>query len=273
MPIHLRENLIVEFALMHKYGIFTVLPFSKYANPIFAQRKPNRKLHFFLDLRKSTALIADEDTFIIYPVKALSDAAQHLAGKSLKCKLEGSQAYHCLQMADQWSLEIFGFNFASRTFAYWRLVQHLSSFVFVSLSFMREKLDPMVKADQCAHYEDDIGIAAINATDITRNVRAVSQCLRWAWLKLTFDKYFFGVGQVAFLGRNISLEGVSPQTHKIQRFFLPKWGSSNRKSLCSEIWGWSNFTELILPAWMKRSTHSENIWRQKSQSKSPQNWK
>ena len=36
IPIHLKEDLIIELALMHKYGIFTVLPFSKYASPIFA---------------------------------------------------------------------------------------------------------------------------------------------------------------------------------------------------------------------------------------------
>ena len=30
MPIHLKEDLIVELALMHKYGIITVLPFSKF---------------------------------------------------------------------------------------------------------------------------------------------------------------------------------------------------------------------------------------------------
>ena len=41
MLIYLKENLIVALALMHKYGIITVLPFSKYASPIFAQRKPN----------------------------------------------------------------------------------------------------------------------------------------------------------------------------------------------------------------------------------------
>ena len=39
MPIHLKENLIVELSLMHRYGIITVLPFSKYASPIYAQRK------------------------------------------------------------------------------------------------------------------------------------------------------------------------------------------------------------------------------------------
>ena len=44
MPIHLKQDLIDELALMHKYGIITVLPFSKYANPVFAQTKPNGKL-------------------------------------------------------------------------------------------------------------------------------------------------------------------------------------------------------------------------------------
>ena len=60
MPIHLKEDLIVEFALMHKYGIITVLPFSKYASPIFAQRKPNGKLRLLVDLRKINTLIADD---------------------------------------------------------------------------------------------------------------------------------------------------------------------------------------------------------------------
>ena len=40
MPIHLKEALIVQLDLMHKYGIITLQPFSKYASPIFAQRKP-----------------------------------------------------------------------------------------------------------------------------------------------------------------------------------------------------------------------------------------
>ena len=44
MPIHLKEDLIVELALMNKYGIITVLPFSKYASPIFAKKEAQRKI-------------------------------------------------------------------------------------------------------------------------------------------------------------------------------------------------------------------------------------
>ena len=98
VPIHLKEDLIFELALMHKNGIITVLPFSKYASPIFAQRKPNGKLRLLVDLRKINSLIADDYTNNNHPVSTLSDATQHLAGKSLFCKLDCSQAYHCLQM-------------------------------------------------------------------------------------------------------------------------------------------------------------------------------
>ena len=118
MPIHLKEGLINELALMHKYGIITVLPFSKNASPIFAQRKPNGKLRLLVDLRKINTLIADDYTNNNHSVSTLSDAAQHLAGKSLFCKLHCSQAYHCLQVADQRSVEMLAFNFASITFAY-----------------------------------------------------------------------------------------------------------------------------------------------------------
>ena len=191
MPIHLKEDLIVELALMHKHGIITVLPFSKYASPIFAQRKPNEKLRLLVDLRKINSLIADDYTNNNHPVSTLSDAAQHLAGKSLFCKLDCSQAYHCLQMADQRSVEMLAFNFASRTFAYKRLAQGLSRSVSAFSSFMREYLDPVVKADQCAQYVDDIGNAANNATDPTRNIRAVFRCIRRAGLKLTWNMSFW----------------------------------------------------------------------------------
>ena len=126
MPIHLEKDLIVEMVLMHKVEIITVMPFSNYASPIFAQRKPNGRLRVLVDLRKMNILIADDYTNNNHPVTTLSDAAQHLAGKSLVCKLDCSQAYHCLQMTDQRSLEKLAFNFASRTFAYKRLAQGLT---------------------------------------------------------------------------------------------------------------------------------------------------
>ena len=144
-PINIRNDILVELALLHKYGIITTLLFSKYASPIFAQRKPNWKLRFLVDLRKINTPIADDYINNNHPVSTLTDAAQHMAGKKLFCKLDCYQAYHCLQLADQQSIELLAFNFASRTFAYRRLAQGLSRSLSAFSRFIREYLDPVIK--------------------------------------------------------------------------------------------------------------------------------
>ena len=113
IPINLKDDITVELALLHKYGIITTLPFSKHASPIFAQRKPNGRLRRLVDLRKVNNLITEDYTNNNHPVSILSDAAQHMAGKKHFCKLDFSQAYHCLQMADYQSIQMLAFNFAS----------------------------------------------------------------------------------------------------------------------------------------------------------------
>ena len=124
-PVNIKEDILVELAIPHNFGFITTLPFSKYASTIFAQKKPNGKLRLLVDLRKINSLISDDYINNNHPVSTLTDAAQHMAGKKLFCKLDCSQSYHCLPMADQKSIEMLAFNFTSRTFACKRLAQGL----------------------------------------------------------------------------------------------------------------------------------------------------
>ena len=174
-------DIFVELARLQRYGLITTLPFSKYASPIFAQKKPNSKLLLPVDLRKINNLISDDYIHNDHPVSTLTDAAQHMAGKKLFCKFDCSQAYHCLQMADQRSIEMLAFNFASRIFAYRRLAQSIISF----LKLYCEYFDKVNRTDQCAQYVDKIGIAAIDAEQLIENLRATFQFIRYAGLKLT----------------------------------------------------------------------------------------
>ena len=86
-PINLKDDILVELAKEDKYGIITTLPFSKYASPIFAQRKPNGKLRLLVDLRKINTLIADDYINNNHPASRLTHAAQHMAGKTCSANL------------------------------------------------------------------------------------------------------------------------------------------------------------------------------------------
>ena len=105
-----------------------------------------------MDLRKINCLIADDYTDNKHPVSTLSDAAQHLAGESLFCKLDCSQAYDCLQMVEQRLVGMLPFIFVSKKFAYKRLSQEISSSMCAFSSLIRDYIDPVVEADQCAQY-------------------------------------------------------------------------------------------------------------------------
>ena len=75
-PIHLREDLLMEPALMHYYnGIVTTLPYSRYSSPLFAQRKPLGTLRLFIDLLRVNHLIRHDYDSHNFPITTLADAS------------------------------------------------------------------------------------------------------------------------------------------------------------------------------------------------------
>ena len=174
-----------------------------------------------------------------------------MAGKKLFCKIVCSQAYHCLQMADQQSIEMLAFNFASRTFVYRRLAQGLSRAPSAFSSFMREYLDIVIKADQCAQYVDDIGIAADDANHLIANLRATFKCIQEAGLKLTMHKCHFGATEIDILGRTITPQGVKPQKQNVQNV-LEKTKFPKSKKILQRYLGFLNYYRNYVPRLSER---------------------
>ena len=88
-PIHLRDELIVELALMHYFNLVTTLSHSKYSSTVFAQRKSSGKLRILIDLRINH-LLRNDYINTNFSISIMSDASNHFAGKTLFTKLDCS---------------------------------------------------------------------------------------------------------------------------------------------------------------------------------------
>ena len=87
-------------------------------------------------------------------------------------------------MADKRPVELLAFNFHSRTFAYRRLAQGLSSTLSAFSSFGQERLDTVIKAEQYAQYVVGLGIVANSTEQLIKIIRAVFNSIRKVGLKL-----------------------------------------------------------------------------------------
>ena len=113
-------------------------------------------------------------------------------------------------------------------------------------STVREYLDPLVKADKCAQYVDDIGIAASTVEELVDNIEAVFTKIRQAGLKLSMSKCAFGHPEIEFLGRSITSKGIGPIEKKIDGFLKNIKVPTSVKSLQRYI-GFVQFYRQYIP--------------------------
>ena len=176
-PIHLRDELHVQLALFHYFGLITTLPYSKYSSPLFAQRNSNGKLRLLSDWRRINHLLRNDFHDTSFPISNMHDAINHFAGKRLFTKLDCSQAYHCVQMADE-TVQLLAFNFSSRTYAYQQLAMGLSKSVTGFSAFIRHYLDGCLAAGHCTHFMDDIGRSVSSFEELIPTPDAIFAAIR-----------------------------------------------------------------------------------------------
>ena len=189
--IHLRDEILVQFALMQFYGIVMLLPNSKKSCPIFAQGNSSEKLRILIDFRGVNHLFRNEYSNNKFPISNMTDTVHHFEGMILFAKLDCSQAYHCVQMADPLSVQLVSFNFASRTYAYTRLAQGLNKSVTEFSSFVSSYVDSCVAANICTQFMDDIGCGVETFDQMIPTLKQIFDCLRKSGLRLTLQRCEF----------------------------------------------------------------------------------
>ena len=169
-PIQLRDELFIELALMQYYDIITTLPFSNYSSPIFAQRKSSGTLRILFDLRKKNHLLRLDYSNHNFPIPTMADASCDLAGKSIFAKMDCSQAYFSMQMADELSIQLLALSYGGRTIAFKRLAQGLSRSPTAFSACVNKHLHACVASDRCFVYVDDFGSGAIDGCALIENL-------------------------------------------------------------------------------------------------------
>ena len=76
-------------------------------------------------------------------------------------------------MADDFSVQLLAFNFASRTYAYKCLAQGLNKSVTGFSSLIRHYLDPCLASANCTQFMEDIGNAVTNFDQLVPSLRII----------------------------------------------------------------------------------------------------
>ena len=202
---------------MQEYDVRSTLSFSKHSSSTFPQTKRSSKLGHLVDLRRNNQLTEHDCNEHNNPGTTNADPAQHIAGKKGLCMSDCSQIYHCLEMADEQSIQLLPINLGFWTFAYKRSPRDHNRSPWAFNSFVPEHLDAVVKPDRCAQYVADLGIAANTTDEMVQNIELVFHCIEKAGLKLSIDESSFA-WEIDLSGNTISSQRKEPIKKRIENY-------------------------------------------------------
>ena len=139
-----------------------------------------------------------------FPMLNMTDLVHHLAEKTLFTKVDCSQAFHCVQMADHLSVQLLSFNFSSRTYTYTRLARRLNKSVTVHSPFFRSHLDFCLAANLCTKFMDDIGCGPETYEQMNPTLRQIFNCFRKSGKRLTQQRCEFRRESIKLLSNTIT---------------------------------------------------------------------
>ena len=140
------------------------MSFSEYSSPTFVHRKSFGKLKTPVDLRRLNHLPRHEYLKSSFEISSMTGSTNHFSGKTLFRILDFSQAYHCVQSADNLSVQLFALKIALRIFSINCLAQGSIKSATEMSSTVKRYLDPCLSVIVCTQFLDDL-VAAVTEFD------------------------------------------------------------------------------------------------------------
>ena len=221
-PVHLKDEILVELALMQFYRIITLLSNYKHSGPKFEQKKPLERLRSLIDSRRLNHRLRNDYSDGKFLLPNMTDAVHQFAGKTLFTTLDCSQVYQCVQMDDTLSVQLLSFDFSSRRYVYTRLAQGLSKSMTGFRSIVRSYLDSCLAANLCTQIMEDFGCGVETFEPMIPTLRQIFVCLTRPRRPLAPHECEFGLISLKFLGNTITLKGLKQETDKVEGILKTK---------------------------------------------------
>ena len=231
---------------------------------MFAQRKPNGELRPLVGLRKKTHSM--QTLTLITSIRSVHERMRHSIWLGKNCS--ASLVVPKRIAASKWPK---GKNMNSLHLTLQVEHSHTEDWLknlvvpyrHFRASYVNISVQSLKPIDvQCAQYVNDIGIAAITAQQLIKNLRTVFQCLRRAGLKLSMAICHFAVQEVDLLGRTKTTKRVAPQKQNIVSF-LEKVKFPRSKRALQRYIGFSKDYGNIILDWQNDSLHFFNYSKQR----------
>ena len=148
----------------------------------------------------------------------MTETTYHITGNKIVFETACAEAYKFVQMADGLPVQLWAFNFASRTFAYICLSQGLYEFDTEISSFVMSYIESCRTTNFSRQSKDDIAAGVSNFEEIILALRESVDCLREMGLKLSTQNCEFRTLDIDYLSSSITPKVSSPESAKNERF-------------------------------------------------------
>ena len=210
VPYFLRDKVETELNRLVTEGTLEPIEVAEWAAPIVAVLKPDKtNVSICGDFKQTINPVLTLDK---YPIPKVVDLFSTLAGGKVFSKIDLSQAYQQLPLADK-SKQYVVINTHKGLFRYTRLPFGVSSAPGIFQRVMENMLQGI---QNVIVYLDDILLSSATESDHLKLIDHVLDRLEKAGLRARKGKCQFFVPSVTYLGHKIDAEGLHPLPDKVK---------------------------------------------------------